>query len=272
MDLSAKNFRGPLLQTLAKLSNYKAGFSVASENAYPGILDMMGLTSIDDAGLNQASGQPQIVKWIQWANNDCRKTGLTELVGRSIWSLTEAGLAEALRLAEESGDMDLDEVAMNMTAQVMSVPAAPSVVEDISYYHSDAYIRKLAIDRTPCFGLHSTHGRSGCSECPLHLECRNHQFTEYARLAALLHDEDQAGTPGAVTPTAPATAPDVVAAPVRRYADLDFSTADLIKNKAEALCQECELPIAKGARCRWVLQLPGQDGGGLFHLDCSGGE
>ena len=43
-------------------------------------------------------------------------------------------------------------------------------------------------------------------------------------------------------------------------------------NKAPAFCADCGKVIEKDERCRWVEELPGTDDGGLFHLDCSGGE
>lgn len=70
--LSAKHFQTPLLRTLGKLTGYTAGVEVRGEDTYQGILDLMGLASVDDYGENAASGQPQIIKWIQWANVNTR--------------------------------------------------------------------------------------------------------------------------------------------------------------------------------------------------------
>jgi hypothetical protein len=273
--LSAKNFQGPLLRTLGKLTGFQAGVVVQAEDTYPGILAIMNIADLDAHGTNDSSGQPQIVKWIQWANVNTRKAGQTENSGRGKWGLTDEGVAEALRLAKQAGD---DTMAKpTLAAKVAAVPKPVSKatlklalpMSDASHYHEDAYIRKLAIDLTGCFGKNSPHGASVCPDCPLRQECRNRQVGEFAKLAKRLQAEDQKGKAPKATPAAtPAAAP---APGGTRFPNFDFSDIDIIKNKAEAVCAECGKAIAKNERCRWVEELPDSDDGGLFHLDCSGG-
>jgi hypothetical protein len=272
MALSAKNFQNPLLRTLGKLSNFTAGVVVSADATYDGILAIMGITDPAEHGTNDASGQPQVIKWIQWANKNCVKAGLTENPAgtRGKWTLTNDGVKESWDLATQAGD----EMPNNMTLVTDSTPATPAApvlnlilpTSDVLGYHHDAYVRKLAIDQTGCFGNHSSYGASVCPNCPLRSECRNRQISEFSKLALVLAAEEAA-------PAAPAAAAPAAAAPSdKRFPNLDFSGVDIIKNKAEAICAECGQAIAKDERCRWVEDLPDTDDGGLFHLDCSGGE
>jgi hypothetical protein len=281
--LSAKHFQTPLLRTLGKLTGYTAGVEVRGEDTYQGILDLMGLASVDDYGENAASGQPQIIKWIQWANVNTRKAGQTEMIGRGKWALTDAGVQEALRAARAAGETPQAAPAPTAApAAPQAAPAAPKLnlvlpTTPESGYHADAYVRKLAIDQTGCFGNVSTHGASVCSDCPLRGECRNRQLGTLSKLAAVLAAESAkpvAKAAKAAKADPKATKADPKAAPSgKRWAGkIDFSGVDIIKNHSDAICAECGQTIGKGERCRWVEELPGSDDGGLFHLGCSGGE
>jgi len=281
MNLSAKHFQGPLLRTLAKLSNWTAGVEIKGEDTYDGILALMGITSLDEHGTNDSSGQPQVVKWIQWANINTRKAGQTEMVGRGKWTLTAAGLDEAIRLAKMAGETIPDPAAVVTPppAPVTAPAVKPALVVvpkgDESFYHPDAYVRKLAIDQTGCFGNVSPHGASVCTDCPLRLECRNRQIAEFSKLARMILAEEKAPVVKPANPNNPVAPKAAAAAPTGpsgRFANIDFSKADVIKNKAESLCAECGQPIARDERCRWVESLPNSSDGAVFHLDCSGGE
>jgi len=282
MKLSARNFQTPLLRVLGKLSGYVAGVEIKGEDTYPGILEIMSLSSVDEYGENAASGQPQIVKWIQWANMNTRKAGQTEMVGRGMWALTDLGVQDALQAEKAAGGSPKVGKAPVAPAAPVIKPAPKTqksstmtlnipTSDPVSYYHEDAYMRTLAIDGTKCFGNYSPHGASVCPDCPLRTECRNRQLSSFSALATVLNLEDQAAKPAqpGVTPTAVDPDP---ASTGRWVGKIDFSMADRIKNHSDAWCGECAKAIPKGERCYWVEQLPGEEDGALFHFACAGGE
>jgi len=291
MDMSTKltatNFQNPLLRVLGKLSNFTAGAPVVGKDTYEPVMALMGIADINEHGENEASKQPQVAKWIQWANTNLRKSGLTAAPpkSRGKWTLTAKGVAEARKLAEAAGETT-PQTPDPATVQASSAMAAPKAQTDGTprlvmppedgVYHPDTYVRSLAIGCTPCFGKYSEHGKAVCSDCPLSGECRNRKWASFSSLAAQLAVEDAAGTaPAATTPAAApaATTPAAPAAGTSRWAGkIDFSQVDAIRNHSDALCAECGKAIPKGERCRWVEELPGSDDGGLFHMDCSGGE
>lgn len=275
-DLSAKNFMGPLLRVLGTLSLWTAGVEVAVEEVYPLILKIMGLSSLDEHGINKASGQPQIVKWIQWAEKNVRRKGQTQKVSHGSWALTEEGLAEAMRLAKVAGDVISEHSSTPIPSPEAPVIPLTTVKNEVeTYYHPDPYIRKIAIESTPCFGFISPHGASVCTDCPLRVECRNRQIAQLSLLASTLREVPEV-TEEDETPetTGGSTAEKATKGGASgKYSNIDWSNVDIIKNKAEAHCAECGETIAKDERCRWVEFLPDTDDDGLlFHLKCSGGE
>jgi len=292
MTLSATSFRDPLLRVLGDLTGFTPDVTVNSSETYGPIIALMGIPSIDAYGTNQASGTSMVVKWIQWANTDARKAGLTAapLKTRGKWMLTLAGSTEARKLANSADDKapavgapptNIVAMATATTMSAATVPTKvtptvnimPATVGTPSSYHPDAYIRELAIDATGCFSRHSSHGAATCATCPLASDCRNKQIGVFYQIAIDLHAEDQQGksTTKAVQDS---KQKDAVTPTVRsKFADIDFSAVDVILCKFEATrCEACSKTIALNERCRWVEEIPGAGDGGLFHIGCSGGE
>jgi len=275
--LTATDFKAPLLRTLGAITGFKANVPVLGKDTYPGVMVLMGITNINEHGLNGASKQPMVAKWIQWANRNATTAGHTAAPPntRGKWMLTDEGVQEARRLAVAAGDpVATPKVVADPAPAVkvsITLPAAP-MVQDTSGYHQDAYLRSLAIDRTACFGKYSPHGAAVCADCPLAADCRNRQLAEFSRLAAALAHEDSPTKAKPVPAAGTTAAPTPAGAASTRFKSIDFKGADVILNKAPAFCADCGEVIEKDERCRWVEELPGTDDGGLFHLDCSGGE
>lgn len=277
---TANDFRSPLLRVLGKLTNFQPNVEVAAVDTYDEVMALMGITSLDEYGNNEASGQPLVLKWIQWAHKNCRKVGLTDAPPktRGKWMLTAEGVQEARKAAQAAGaPVNVVKAAM---APMPPAPVAPTLtpapvakVIDLSSYHTDAYVRKLAIDATGCFGKYTSRAGSICSDCPLWGECRNQQIANMGQFAARFAAKDFAAKPAAKPATTPpgASAKPAAHSGATRYDPKIFNGAEVILNKAESPCMECGKPIDPDERCRWVDELPDDDGGGLFHLDCSGG-
>jgi hypothetical protein len=104
--LTATDFYLPLLHVLANLSDYRPNVSVPLEEAYQGVLTLMGLNP-DDYGVQESSGMPWVRRWVVWAFRNHQnkphyekkfnrgKPGTTTSPGRRQWALTPAGVAKA---------------------------------------------------------------------------------------------------------------------------------------------------------------------------------
>jgi|APSaa5957512576_1039674.scaffolds.fasta_scaffold50444_1 hypothetical protein len=249
---STNDFRNPLLRALGDLSNHTPLVAVPATDVYDAVIAAMGIPSLDAHGDNK-SGKPQVIQWIQWANKDARKAGHTTAPDgtRGKWMLTADGVQEALRLAQADG--------VSVTPTPVAPVATATLAPVTSLYHTDSYLRGMAINVTPCFGHRSPHGAAACATCALQVECRHKQLGALSDLAVLM---ESATVDPASKPTTPSS----------RFKDIDFKNVDIILNKAESVCIACGQTIGKEERCRWVEELPDTDDGALFHLDCSGGE
>jgi len=272
MALTATDFRTPLLLALGTLTNHTPETSVSVTDVYDTIIKTMGIPSLDAHGVN-ISGKPQVAQWIQWAYKDVRKAQLASNPEgtRGKWTLTAAGVQEAIRLAKGIGGT-MPTSAPPVVAG-SAPPVAPNPLLGASLYHSDAYLRSLAINETGCFGNRSPHGAAACATCPLAVACRHKQLALFSDLAGLLKNEDsQAENRKKLKDTTPGKVDAKAASTSNRFADINFKDVDIIVNKAESICIACGQTISKEERCRWVEELPSEDDGALFHLDCSGGE
>jgi len=296
MSLSASNFREPLLRILAEMSEYTAGVAVKGTDTYDNVMALMGIADKDEHGVNKASGQPMVFKWIQWANTSLREKGMTENAGRGKWALTAAGLTASVKLQTAAGikvptataaaTQDPAHVAASSTVTALPTTTGVSiaigtVAARTSLYSGDAYVRSLGIAGTPCFGKFSPHGSAVCTDCPLQHECRNQQAARLSKLADLLAREDRAANaPKAPKATQAAFAAKATqaakaaktAAPAFDASKIDFSTADVIRCRMAMGCEACGQEVKVGDKCRWVESINDNDDAGVFHLDCSGGQ
>lgn len=280
--MSAKTFRNPLIRTLALLSGYQGETPVAMKATYPLVIKALGIPHVMTHGTNGATGIPQVEKWIQWANKALIREGLAKNQGRGKWSLTFAGIQEARALGIS---------ATNSSSPPSLAPQTPVVhlaaVKGVSVsvggrtlgsYHTSAYIRSLAIEKTGCFGSYTNHKGAICATCPLAGPCQNYLASRYSNLAKRLALQEtqnsKAPAPTPATKPAPKQTAPKKTAPAQRSllhtSKLDFSGADPIKVRAESLCGACGLTIGKGESALWLEAVDDSDDGALFHPACGG--
>lgn len=289
MTLKATNFMTPLMRVLGQLSGFRPDIPVAAVDTYQPVMALMGIKDINEYGDHKTTKQPMVVKWIQWANKEARTAGLTTAPPktRGKWCLTAGGVTEAIRLEGAATALTPPVAAPPVPVATVTPPVAPVVVaapvtpvripQVTSAYHKDAYIRSLACEATSCSGKYSNHGAAACATCPLAADCQNMQMSHFSRLALVLKEQDAKREANINMPPRPPTAP--VPPPYTatkkghsRFDNVDFSEAEVIVNKAKSVCESCGEPIRQNERARWLEEIPGTDDGGLFHLDCSGGE
>lgn len=277
---SANDFRDPLLRVLGKMAEFSSGVPVQGTDTYDAVLDLMGITDPLAYGTNGASNQPWTYKWIQWANTNLRKAGLTENAKRGYWQLTPSGVQAALQVARLAGDNIVQTAGDTMQTATAAVDSTPlvvpaTVVPQGRHYHDDPYIVSLAATKMACFGAYSPHASAVCRDCPMVTECRNKMAAHLSVLAVTLMTEDLKEAQAANTPRPPVNKAQEQADPAPtnkvKVAHIDFSTADVIKSIVESNCMACGGVIREKERCRWLDSVDGGDGG-LFHLGCSGGE
>ena len=64
-DISAANFRDPLIKVLGQLTGFKAGVVVFHEKTYDPVFQMLGVTR-EQYGMDGASNVPLTERWVQW--------------------------------------------------------------------------------------------------------------------------------------------------------------------------------------------------------------
>lgn len=250
MKITAAHFQDDLLAVLGELSNYTPGQVVLASDTYQPIMDRKGITSADEHG--SKDGQPLVIKWIQWANNNLRNNGLSENKGRGKWSLTAAGVEEArkfLVLAEP-----------NAAALVLESPVFQS------RYHPDPYVVEVARGQVPCWGAYTAHKAAVCSSCGLAQECQTEQIRVMAEIAVTMRANRTIVKPPPATP-GPVPAP-----PKVKTHQVDFTQGEHMLASVQTICACCQDPILEGEECLWVSEVPGFPAGALYHLACTPNE
>jgi len=272
MKLSATNFQKPLLKVLLDLSDGVDGIAIKGTETYAPVMAIMGITDINAHGMNDSSGQPMVAKWIQWANSNLKKANLTTNAGRGEWALTPKGVKKALKYSQKAAGASTVTDPSTAPTVMDLAPVSPQVAPVLGY-HTDPYIVSLGIAQTSCFGSYTDHKTASCSNCPLATECRNMMYTDFTQLAAAM----SMPAPVVPAPTPVASTPAAPAAPATKpggkdFSNFDFSAADIIVSRSTTVCERCGEPIGVADRCRWVGSIDGYNDGGLFHIECSGGE
>lgn len=286
--LTASNFRDPLLRVLGTLTGFKAGKSVDMSTTYPHVMTLMDISDEMAYGVNEASGSPMVIKWIQWAFTGLvdAKPSLGERKGRGLWALTEAGVDAARQLGGVTIaplDPVTTQASATLTTPSPSPVPAPVVVGGVSLlvgtgfptdtYDPDPYIRSLVIEQTGCFGAFTDNPSAICTKCPISGACRNAQFALMSRLARTLASEDKAASA-----PAPAPAPAPASGKGKKGKDSGSSKAGKVNwRKAEEVvahveseCTICGNKVAKGESAYWIEN--DTDGGFLVHLSHKGEE
>lgn len=254
-DISAKDFQTPLLRVLGDMTHFLPGIPVKGADTYEPVMALMGIADIEEHGINKASGQPMVAKWIQWANSALRKGGLTENAKRGYWQLTSEGKDKAIEAARKAGTLPSGDDAPESKAPESKGVPLPTVKAKAGVYHEDPYVVSLAIQQTRCFGHFSGHGRAACVDCPLARECRNMWASRLSKIAARLEEARRNPKPKDDKPKA-------VKPLGKDPSKIDFSDADRIDALMDAVCEVCRGKIASGSPCLW------HDTEGLFHIAC----
>ena len=207
-NISAKDFRDPLLKVLGNITGMTAGVAVPFEKTYEPVFKLLGITR---GQYGDSNGAPQTERWAQFAFNFLVEKGFCERAGRGQWALAQKGVDEAELLAS-SDDVTaainaVAPVAPALTdlapvAPVVDVPVVPVVIEPKTQcvaigpgrpvdYHSDPYIRGLASNpaNTPCFGFYTDQAPT-CAKCPAKGICGNATAATFSGLAAALATSD----------------------------------------------------------------------------------
>lgn len=268
--LSAKHFRDDLLIVLGQLTGWKTSQAVEHDKVYEPVCKRMGIPDVYAHGVNDASGQPMVVKWIQWAHKAAMQQGFTTSPQRGRWALTPLGVAEAGRLMSGSDDLV---VPATPATETMKEPAMEAQVVELhphqeDGYHPDPYIRSLAAKSTPCFG-HYSDKSSVCGRCPIQGPCQNFMASDLSRVARLLAEEvtsevmdvalDEALSGGTPHPRNPSGPVPIITSSRR---------VTRIENVKEAVCEHCRQTIPRGVYIYWVRPGTTDKVKGVFHESC----
>jgi len=270
---SAKYFQNPLLQVLHSLSNGNAGTVISYKNTYQPVMDLIGITDAHAHGTDKSSGVPMVYRWIQWANKNLMRNGLTTSPGRGKWSLTSDGIVEAAKLMASTMTTTTPvTVTTPDSDKVVSVLTGPGLSE--TSYHDDPYIRMLAAQSTRCFGHHSEKA-SSCETCPIEGMCLNAVAAKMMTLADTLHQEDEAAIAAAnAAIKAPKTKTKTKAAktPIGSGKVTRAMTDQRIVARIRAVCKVCGGTINKDEEAFWVRAngkaKVSTELVGMYHINC----
>ena len=281
-DVTQKTFQPHLLAALGELVDYTDGTAVHFTKTYAPVCERMGITE-DQYGQCETHDKPWTHRLIGLAFRTLRDKGLGDYEKKGYWFLTKMGVQKA---REDAGRPAEEVVAPESTEPVHTAARTTELAEDqkganvlrlptVHPYHNDPYLRSLAIERTPCFGAHSTRSET-CKTCPLSGECLNAVSAAKAKIAMDLEAED---TKEIASTEAKAKA----------KADKNESIDDLISTfdevgddkkggkkpkkssgkkpskataQREGICCRCGGTIPKGDECYWIK------GEGIMHDHC----
>jgi len=284
-DISAQNFREPLLQALATLSGFTAHQSVKHKETFGPVCSTMGIT-LDQYGNQQNTGLPWVQKWIGWAYKELKKEGLAATtdgagmrIPRGWWALTTQGVDEARKLA---GDQPTDPAPpAEEDVPILANGEDDRAPDQVVSYHEDPYIRGLAIGQSPCFGTVSSRS-TVCARCPLRRECEVQLQTLMSAFAVQVDGALVAFRAMENQPAPEAKKVESKEDPKAKVAEdiADFLGAERVKAAKsgrlrvksvdvahEAVCAACSQTIPKGGKGKWVRS-DDKTTGGIYHPHC----
>jgi len=264
MNLSAKDFKGPLLRVLYEKTSGKELLPVDYDTTYENLNKLMGIDPTK-LGINESSGKPMTEKWTQWAFKELVTEGFASRMGKGQWCLTVAGVKEAVRLnalPQTALPTFTDESDPESAVQVSS----PSSDEAQDTFHSDAYIRAIAVKQTKCFGFRADQS-AVCKSCTLGAGCQNAQYVELAKALKIEDDRLEAAK------NAPKQPPVQAAAKPAGKPVASGGQARIIQSLAAAICNHCGKTVPKGEDAYWTRAPGGSSssssgGSGIYHVAC----
>jgi len=175
-DISAKDFRVPLLLSLSKASGGVALKTIQMEDCYPLVLETTGIESLDVYGNTKDGKRTWIEHWIGRAFVALKSEGLGHSSRRGHWGLTPEGIEVALL---ESDRPTIMEVEMEQTQENTNTSALSI----------DEHLYTTLISSTDCFGYFS-RGSGVCSGCLLKTDCQREVNKTLREMALALADEE----------------------------------------------------------------------------------
>jgi hypothetical protein len=266
--LSARHFKDPLILTLGELSHFQEGCPVYFKDTYATIIEKMGIC-LEDYGYQPSTGQLWVTQWIGFAFKALRSASpaLCQQNMKGRWELTEPGLERAKFLSSHKEISPAGSTAPAATKSEkapvihggVSLNLSAMAMQKTGFYHTDSYLRGLAIEATRCFGNWSTKSTI-CKRCPLVQSCKE----AMAFGLSALNRQWEVKEKEASEPTAPVETPVEVAteeAPVEPKPTT--GDAQLIQNVPVATeCYVCNGAIEKSAKCYWIKPH------GMAHIEC----
>jgi hypothetical protein len=263
---ACKEFRSPLLATLAELSGGRAGIPIEMSKTYAPVLSSLGITEGEYG--DSAHGTPWTLRQIGLAMRALRKAGFTDAKRKAQWELTEMGL----RAVKDGfvGVQDAPDVPEDTTeedgslATVLHLPIAPSP------YDEDPYLRALAVQLTPCFGLYAPR-EAACGACLLASSCVHAVDARYAEIAAELELEDAKLLAASRVQNRSKDKQDLSVSELikldtpplqKTVATAASRVVSQVTGQVETVCQGCGGKIPKGTDAKWVPEV------GMFHNQC----
>ena len=258
-ELTAKDFRKPLLTVLGTLTKLTTTASIPFEKTYAPIFAMLGIEATED-----------LEKRIIWCFSDLKTKGFGHSTGRGKWSLTHQGVEEARALQGTTAEEDEVEAALREDFTPKQVVYAG--------YHADPYITSLALGSHSCLGFYTDRSAT-CAECPARVDCVQAMLAKLQGLASILNQEDEAEEQRVAANMArvaavAATPPDPVpmdqqdtpivtpTGPIRKDSKAKVTT---MVCSAEAPCAKCTGIIQVGSDSYWVR---GTGASKMYHKEC----
>lgn len=274
--LSAQDFRQPLLLALGEATGFRPNRPVKCRNLYGPICKIKGVT-LEQFGKPDNVSTFWVERWIHEAFKSLIAAGKTHRGGRGEWGLTPDGVVEAQSLR---GNLTTTPTPETDSVQDTTITVAPDDPKKLGY-HLDPYIRALAIQEAPCYGLFSSVSDT-CKLCPLQVHCLGAMSAELSRLRIELSEEDKVeelmklgdrvNSPASKVDPKETTQVEVPKEPVRIPAAA--GSAKKIRAQQQTFCKKCSGAIQKDEEVWWVRsdKSDHRRTPGMYHLKCYTGK
>ena len=225
----------------------------------------------DSWGMMPTKGYPLGKRAVTLAATKLRDEGVIETPKRGYYKLTDNGSStteipdvEPTVPTETPETPETTPVAVVNVDGVAWVPPSLAPNERAAPYMGDMALRKMAINRSRCFGAWSDRS-SACNGCPLAHLCAEASVVDLAEVAADLDRQTEAEI-AEIAKAAKAAK----AAPVPPEAPKAEVAGDwpVIPAPFEVLCSSCGEPIKAGEDAAHIPQGSGRPGG-IYHPVCA---
>lgn len=239
--LTAKDFQEPLLRAIWLLANGQPGVFVNAADTYSLVVSSMGLSDTNALGIEASSGQPLVIRQIQWACKNLRGTGHLSLEEgrRGRWALTAKSVDSCFPPKEET----METVGFSFSPEE---GAMETQVRDRSPCFSDPHILKLVLGTAACLGHYTPHKGAVCVTCPVAQECQKALYSRMSAEALRLKLLDNPVTPAVSVASPKEGVPPRVRAAVRAS-----KKAESLKAFEDVECAACREFIRTNSMMKW---------------------